>query len=185
MSLVGVLTMRDGHIPRGVLLQHTSPTCKRSALGQTCDPHNILPRECRSAAQIKRPTVRFVRPQAAIGLVQPDRTKDRRRHRAGLHRGRSDFEHNRTLTESGEVITSRNVLHRLEYYSATAGGKKMVNLVKTLTYETLALVGVSIPQKLPLYNTLGIDFFHIQRSFGCSKILVALPLVDVPSNSAH
>jgi hypothetical protein len=39
----------------------------------------------------------------------------------------------------------------------------MVNLVKTLTYETLALiVGVSIPQKLALYNTLGIDFFHIQ-----------------------
>jgi len=58
------------------------------------------------------------------------------------------------LKASGEVITNRNVFHRLEYYSATAKGEQMVNLLSTLTYGTLGLiVDASVPQKLALYNT--------------------------------
>jgi len=62
------------------------------------------------------------------------------------------------ITATGDVITSRNVFQRLEYDSWTAttvkGGEQMASLLSTLTYETLALiVGASVPQKLALYNT--------------------------------
>jgi hypothetical protein len=57
------------------------------------------------------------------------------------------------ITASGDVITSRNVFHRLEYYSATAKGEQMADILSKLTYSTLALmVDASIPQKLALYN---------------------------------
>lgn len=58
------------------------------------------------------------------------------------------------MTVSGEVITNRNVFHRLEYYSNTQG-KQMAKIMSTLTYGTIALiVHASVPQKLALYNTL-------------------------------
>src|SRR5665647_1930466 len=57
------------------------------------------------------------------------------------------------ITASGDVITSRNVFHRLEYYSATAKGEQMADILSKLTYNTLALIAdASIPQKLALYN---------------------------------
>jgi hypothetical protein len=59
------------------------------------------------------------------------------------------------LTASGDVITSRNVFHRLEYYSATSKGESMAAILSALTYGTFGLmVDASVPQKLALYNTL-------------------------------
>jgi Protein of unknown function (DUF4012) len=58
---------------------------------------------------------------------------------------------------SGDIITSRNVYHRLEYYSAsnTENGTKMAEILSKLTYGTLGLiVDASVPQKLALYNAL-------------------------------
>ncbi|MGZ4883180.1 MAG: DUF4012 domain-containing protein [Halobacteriota archaeon] len=59
------------------------------------------------------------------------------------------------ITASGDVITSRNVFHRLEFYSATNEGDRMADIMTALTYGTFALVAdASVPQKLALYNTL-------------------------------
>jgi hypothetical protein len=59
------------------------------------------------------------------------------------------------ITASGDVITSRNLFHRLEYYSATAKGEQMADILSKLTYNTLALISdASIPQKLAIYNAL-------------------------------
>jgi hypothetical protein len=58
------------------------------------------------------------------------------------------------ITVSGEVITSRNVADRLEYYSATSG-KGLTEILSTLTFELGGLVRNSnISQKLALYTTL-------------------------------
>ena len=59
------------------------------------------------------------------------------------------------ITASGDVITSRNVFHRLEFYSnaTTDKGGQMADMLSKLTYNTVALiVDASIPQKLALYN---------------------------------
>jgi len=59
------------------------------------------------------------------------------------------------ITASGDVITSENVFHRLEYYSATEKGDRMADILSTLTYSVFGLVAdASVPQKLALYNTL-------------------------------
>ena len=59
------------------------------------------------------------------------------------------------ITASGDVITSRNVFHRLEYYSATNKGDRMADVLSSLTYSAFTLVAdASVPQKLALYNTL-------------------------------
>jgi hypothetical protein len=59
------------------------------------------------------------------------------------------------ITASGDVITSGNVFHRLEYYSATSQGESMADIMSALTYSAFALVAdASVPQKLALYNTL-------------------------------
>ena len=59
------------------------------------------------------------------------------------------------ITASGDVITSRNVFHRLEYYSATNKGDRMADILSSLTYSVFGLVAdASVPQKLALYNTL-------------------------------
>jgi len=62
------------------------------------------------------------------------------------------------ITVAGDIITSRNVFHRLEYYSASSSqnGTRMADILAKLTYGTLGLiVDASVPQKLALYNTLG------------------------------
>ncbi|MGZ8886269.1 MAG: DUF4012 domain-containing protein, partial [Halobacteriota archaeon] len=59
------------------------------------------------------------------------------------------------ITASGDVITSRNVFHRLEFYSNATTDKSgpMADFLSKLTYNTFALiVDASIPQKLALYN---------------------------------
>jgi hypothetical protein len=59
------------------------------------------------------------------------------------------------ITASGDVITSENVFHRLEYYSATNKGDRMADILSSLTYSVFGLVAdASVPQKLALYNTL-------------------------------
>ncbi len=59
------------------------------------------------------------------------------------------------ITASGDVITSRNVFHRLEYYSATSQGEQMAAILSALTYGAFGLIAdASVPQKLALYNTL-------------------------------
>lgn len=57
------------------------------------------------------------------------------------------------ITSSGEVITDRNVWQRLEFYSSRQNGTQMASLLSTLTYGTLGLIlDASVPQKLALYN---------------------------------
>jgi len=71
------------------------------------------------------------------------------------------------ITASGEVITNRNVFHRLEYDSAYAPhrGDQMANLLSTLTYATFALItDASVPEKLALYNTFR-DLAHEKHLF--------------------
>jgi len=62
------------------------------------------------------------------------------------------------ITVSNEVITSRNVFDRLEYDSATSGsggGQSMADLLSALTFDVLGLIrDSSISQKLALYTAL-------------------------------
>jgi len=61
------------------------------------------------------------------------------------------------ITVSGEVITSRNVVDRLHYYSAAAEGAKtsLTSLVSTLTIDLAGVIrNSSLQQKLALFATL-------------------------------
>ena len=61
------------------------------------------------------------------------------------------------ITVSGGVITSRNVVDRLHYYSGTAQGEKtsLASLVSTMTFDLVRLIrDSSVTQKLELYTTL-------------------------------
>ena len=172
-SLWGVLTVRDGHIAHlQYYYSHTSPTLQTNV--SLDGPESLTTFFNVNAAALFDSNVQYdfasfapkvqsdwykVTGQKVDGVIGLDFTAVE-----------AILSITGPITASGEVITNRNVFHRLEYYSSstwgvTQGGERMANLLSTLTYGTFALiVDASVPQKMALYNTFR-DLAHEKHLF--------------------
>jgi hypothetical protein len=156
ISLVGVLTIRDGHIAKlQYYYSHSSPILQ--AVVPLDGPASFTSFLGVNAANLSDSNVQYdfasfapkvqsdwydVTGEKLDGVIALDFTAVE-----------AILSITGPITASGEVITSQNVFHRLEYYSATSRDK-MADLLSALTYGTFALVvDASVPQKLALYNT--------------------------------
>ncbi|MGA7075666.1 MAG: DUF4012 domain-containing protein [Halobacteriota archaeon] len=157
MSIMGVLTIRDGHIAKlQYYYSHTSPTLKATV--PLDGPESLTTFFNVNTARLYDTNVQYdfasfapkmqsdwysVTGQKLDGVIVLDWTAIE-----------AILSITGPITASGDIITNRNVFHRLEYYSATSKGDQMANLLSTLTYATFSLiVDASVPQKLALYNS--------------------------------